>query len=54
MSTSRSELVRWQFDLVWSLFEYHLERLSPTDFLWEPAAPHWTPARPIRGLPTPD
>ncbi|MFE6924729.1 DinB family protein [Nocardia sp. NPDC057663] len=42
VSTSRSELVRWQFDLVWSLFEYHLEQLSPADFLWEPAALCWT------------
>ncbi len=42
MSTSRIELVRWQFDLTWSLFEFHLERLSEADFLWEPAALCWT------------
>ncbi|MEU4598534.1 DinB family protein [Nocardia sp. NPDC023988] len=42
MSTSRSELLRWQFDLVWSLFEYHLERLHEEDFLWEPSALCWT------------
>jgi hypothetical protein len=35
-------LLRWQFDLTWSLFEYHLERLEPDDFLWEPAVHHWT------------
>ncbi|SFX36128.1 DinB family protein [Streptomyces atratus] len=36
------DLLRWQFDLTWSLFEYHLERLVPEDFLWEPAADCWT------------
>ncbi|WP_329104068.1 DinB family protein [Micromonospora sp. NBC_01699] len=34
--------MRWQFDLTWSLFEYHLERLEPADFLWEPAEHCWT------------
>lgn len=42
MSDTRRDLLRWQFDLTWSLFEYHLERLEPEDFLWEPAADHWT------------
>ena len=42
MSTSRRDLLRWQLDLTWSLFEYHLERLAPEDFLWEPAALCWT------------
>ncbi|MFC9996655.1 DinB family protein [Nocardia sp. NPDC127526] len=42
MVASRSALLRWQFDLVWSLFEYHLERLHLDDFLWEPSALHWT------------
>ncbi|MFI5502551.1 DinB family protein [Nocardia asteroides] len=42
VTTSRNDLVRWHFDLVWSLFEYHLERLTPADFLWEPAALCWT------------
>ncbi|AIA07798.1 DinB family protein [Streptomyces noursei] len=50
MTASRSEsvpqcaldLLRWQFDLTWSLFEYHLARLEPDDFLWEPAANCWT------------
>ncbi|MEV0224196.1 DinB family protein [Streptomyces sp. NPDC050704] len=36
MRTSRCGLLRWQFDLTWSLFDYHLERLEPEDFLWEP------------------
>jgi hypothetical protein len=42
VSDSRRDLLRWQFDLTWSLFEYHLERLEAADFLWEPAAPCWT------------
>ncbi|MGI5150951.1 DinB family protein [Plantactinospora sp. CA-294935] len=42
MSTSRGELLRWQFDLTWSLFEYHLERLEPAHLLWQPAAHFWT------------
>jgi DinB family protein len=36
------DLFRWQFDLTWSLFEFHLERLEPDDFLWEPAKLVWT------------
>ncbi|MEV5310804.1 DinB family protein [Streptomyces sp. NPDC052610] len=35
-------LLRRQFDLTWALFEYHLERLAPEDFLWEPAPGSWT------------
>ncbi|GAA1914022.1 DinB family protein [Streptomyces sodiiphilus] len=42
MNPTRSELLRWQFDLTWSLFEYHLERLEPHDFLWEPVPHCWT------------
>ncbi|MFF2780339.1 DinB family protein [Streptomyces sp. NPDC058052] len=43
MSSVRRELLRRQFDLTWSLFEYHLERLEPEDFLWEPPGTHcWT------------
>ncbi|MFF5883671.1 DinB family protein [Streptomyces sp. NPDC014603] len=40
--TPRLELLRGQFDLTWSLFEYHLERLEPEDFLWKPTAHCWT------------
>jgi hypothetical protein len=36
------DLLRWQFDLTWALFEYHLERLTPDDFLWEPTGNVWT------------
>lgn len=35
-------LLRWQFDMVWALFEYHLERLESDDFLWEPTPLTWT------------
>ncbi|MGP4094822.1 DinB family protein [Nonomuraea sp. KM90] len=42
MHASRCELLRWQFDFTWSLFDHHLERLEPQDFLWEPAARCWT------------
>ncbi|GIJ77210.1 DinB superfamily protein [Micromonospora phaseoli] len=47
-------LLRWQFDLTWSLFEYHLERLEPTDFCWEPAELSWTMHRGSEGAWTPD
>ncbi|MCX4558052.1 DinB family protein [Streptomyces phaeochromogenes] len=42
MTVSRCELLRWQFELTWSLFEYHLERLEDEDFLWEPGPLCWT------------
>ncbi|GAA0959045.1 DinB family protein [Actinocorallia libanotica] len=42
MTDSRCDLMRWQFDMTWSLFEYHLERLAPEDFLWEPSPRSWT------------
>lgn len=42
MSDPRLELLRWQFDFTWSLFEYHLERLEPGDLLWEPGPLCWT------------
>lgn len=42
MRVSRCALLRWQFDLTWSLFEFHLERLNPDDFLWEPSSHCWT------------
>ncbi|MEI7030438.1 DinB family protein [Streptomyces pratensis] len=54
MDTSRRDLLRWQFDLTWSLFEYHLERLKPEDFLWEPASHCWTVHRQADGTWQPD
>lgn len=42
MTTSRVALLRWQFDLTWSLFEYHLDRLEADDVLWRPARLSWS------------
>lgn len=42
MSNSRRDLLRWQFDLNWALFELHLDQLQPDDYLWEPAKLCWT------------
>ncbi|WP_217234967.1 DinB family protein [Streptomyces sp. AC555_RSS877] len=53
MTVSQSDLLRRQFDLTWALFEYHLDRLEPEDFLWEPA--HcWTVRRTPDGTWLPD
>ncbi|MFH8729558.1 DinB family protein [Streptomyces termitum] len=46
--------LRRQFDLTWLLFEYHLERIEPDDFLWEPVAHCWTVRRDGDGGWTPD
>lgn len=54
MPTSRCELVTWQWDLTWSLFEYHADRLEEADFLWEPAAHCWTMRRDAAGRWVPD
>ncbi|WP_208113047.1 DinB family protein [Actinorugispora endophytica] len=54
MPTSRCDLMRWQFDLTWSLFEFHLERLEPEDFLWEPVPYCWTLRRGADGEWAPD
>ncbi|TLS41247.1 DinB family protein [Streptomyces montanus] len=54
MDESRRELLRWQFELTWSLFEYHLERLEPEDFLWEPAPHCWTVRQDAGGTWVPD
>ncbi|WP_378739695.1 DinB family protein [Nocardia brasiliensis] len=42
MSTSRCDLLRWQFEFTWALAELHLGVLTPEDFLWPAADPHWT------------
>lgn len=49
-----TSLLRFQFDLTWSLFEYHLERLEPDDFLWEPTPHCWTVRRSPEGAWVPD
>ncbi|WP_410654271.1 DinB family protein [Amycolatopsis sp. lyj-112] len=54
MSASRPELLRWQFDLTWSLFEFHLAELKPEDFLWEPSALCWTVRQDETGAWIPD
>ncbi|MCI2417886.1 DinB family protein [Saccharopolyspora sp. K220] len=54
MSASRGELLRWQFDLTWSLFELHLDQLRPEDFRWEPAAHCWTVHQDVDGTWVPD
>lgn len=53
MAVTRTELLRWQFDLTWSLVELHLDALKPGDLLWEPAALCWT-VRSVDGRWTPD
>ncbi|MDX3660436.1 DinB family protein [Streptomyces sp. ID05-26A] len=40
MAESRSDLLRWQFEMTWSLFEYHLDLLEPEDIGWEPGSAH--------------
>lgn len=40
MTVSQRDLLHWQCDLTWSLFEYHLDLLDPADLLWEPKSPH--------------
>ncbi len=34
-------LLRWQFDLTWSLADLHLSALTPADFRWEPGPLTW-------------
>jgi len=54
VSVSRGELLRWQFDLTWSLLELHLEQLEREDFLWEPATRCWTVRAGVDGEWVPD
>ncbi|MER7333030.1 MULTISPECIES: DinB family protein [unclassified Micromonospora] len=54
MAAPSRALLRWQFDLTWSLFAYHLDRLDPVDFLWEPAGHCWAVRRAPDGGWTPD
>jgi hypothetical protein len=54
VDASCSTVLRWQFDLIWSLFEFHLDRLEDDDFLWEPADLCWTLHRDERGTWEPD
>lgn len=54
MRSSRHDLLRRQFDLTWSLFTYHLDRLDTDDFLWQPAPLCWTVHRQADGRWLPD
>lgn len=54
MDSSRRWLLRWQFELAWSLFDRHLRRLEPEDFLWRPASWCWTVHRCEDGAWRPD
>lgn len=54
MVISRPELLRWQFDLTWSLFELHLGQLTPGDYRWEPGPLVWTVHRDADGTWRPD
>jgi len=51
---STPENLVWQFDLVWSLAQLHLDALVEADFLWEPAEITWTVHRSDDGLWRPD
>lgn len=51
---SRHDLLRRQFDLVWALVEYHLDRLEPEDFWFAPAGLCWTVRRDDAGGWAPD
>ncbi len=42
MSPSPLAVLRRQFNLTWSLLEWHLGRLDSEDFLWEPGQHCWT------------
>lgn len=48
------DLIRWQFDLTWSLLELHLDQLEPADLRWEPAPRTWTVHPNADGTWTPD
>ncbi len=51
MTISTAETVLpGQFELTWALFEYHLNRLTPEDLLWEPAPVCWTVRRDAAGV----
>ncbi|MEU4343810.1 DinB family protein [Nocardia sp. NPDC023852] len=54
MSTPRRDLLRWQFDLTWSLAAIHLDTLMPEDFLWEPTDLVWTVRPDPQGIWRPD
>jgi hypothetical protein len=52
--SSRRDLLRWQFDLVWSLSQLHFEALTDDDTHWAPAEVIWTVHRGTDGRWRPD
>jgi DinB superfamily len=42
VTTSLLDVIRWQFDLTWSLLDGHLAALSDDECLWEPSDGCWT------------
>ncbi|WP_280399668.1 DinB family protein [Nocardia carnea] len=52
--SSRRDLLRWQFDLIWSLSQLHFEALTDDDSHWEPAGVIWTVHRGPDGRWRPD
>lgn len=52
--SSRRDLLRWQFDLVWSLSRLHFDALTDDDSHWAPAAVSWTVRRGADGRWRPD
>ncbi|MFF2847126.1 DinB family protein [Streptomyces sp. NPDC058001] len=49
MTNVRVDLVVRQLDLVWTLFEYHVEKLDDEDHFWEPAPGAWSVRRDTAG-----
>ncbi|WP_328392395.1 DinB family protein [Nocardia sp. NBC_00416] len=52
--SDRRDLLRWQFDLVWSLAALHFQALTDDDTHWAPAAVTWTVRRGPDGRWRPD
>ncbi|WP_280435187.1 DinB family protein [Nocardia carnea] len=52
--SSRRDLLRWQFDLVWSLSQLHFDALTDDDTHWAPAEVIWTVHRGADGHWRPD
>lgn len=52
--SSRRDLLRWQFDLIWSLAQLHFETLTDDDSHWAPAEVIWTVHRGPDGRWRPD
>lgn len=53
-ASKRIELLRWQFDLTWSLVELHLEQLTSDVLAWEPVSVRWAMRRDEGGRWVPD